>query len=118
MKRLTKMQVKALASRIIEEIKQPIRDHNNKIKESKAYIQFSERKDMQKIVNLSMKYKMEGDNGKIWRYIEELRSTYFADKLIKIPYLSFFEIENDIIVSTIECDNLDSLIESIKQKYS
>lgn len=116
--KLTKMQVSALADKIINEIKQPIIDSNKAIKESKAYKEFDKRKDCQTIIKLLSRKGVNSEAHYVRNLINDMRDNHFADKVKTIPYISRSSIENEIIVSTIEHDDLDSLIQSIKDKYS
>lgn len=116
--KLTKMQVSALADKIIDEIKQPIIDNNKNVKESKTYRQFWERKDVQKVCEIAVNYGMDTQNYEVKRFVDQMMDGYFSNKIKPIPYINKSFIESDIIVSTIEHDDLNSLIESIKLKYS
>ena len=123
--KLNKEQIKALANKILAEIKQEIILKNEKIinlKENRKKIDkimstFEPAFELQEsnIINISFyNYKDE----KIYAYTKEsLREKLEKRELDLIQMPSSFDIENAIILNTIECDNLDELIERIKNEY-
>ena len=115
--RLTKMQVSALADKIIGDIQDPISVHNSEVMKTKAYQQFWERSNVQKLLKIAIEGGLDSEDCNLKRVIETMKKNYFKDKFIDIPRLNRHSIENDIIVSTIEYNDLDDLIISIKSKY-
>lgn len=80
--KLTTQQINALTSKIYNEIKQEVKEHNEALQTEKEFLNW---------------------------------------KLKNPKYKHLIEEANDTILSTIECDNLESIIESIietiKKKY-
>jgi hypothetical protein len=123
--KLNKEQIKALANKILAEIKEQVNLKNEKItnlKENRKKIDkimstFEPAFELQEsnIINISFyNYKDE----KIYAYTKEsLREKLEKGELDLIQMPSSFDIENAIILNTIECDNLDQLIERIKNEY-
>lgn len=123
--KLNKEQIKALANKILAEIKEQVNLKNEKItnlKENRKKIDkimsiFEPAFELQEsnIINISFyNYKDE----KIYAYTKEsLREKLEKRELDLIQMPSSFDIENAIILNTIECDNLDELIERIKNEY-
>jgi hypothetical protein len=123
--KLNKEQIKALANKILAEIKEQVNLKNEKItnlKENKKKIDkimsvFEPAFELEKkeIINISsFRYKNEN----IYASTEERLRKKLEEKeldLISLPMLH--QIENSIILNTIECDNLDQLIERIKNEY-
>lgn len=123
--KLNKEQIKALANKILAEIKEQVNLKNEKItnlKENKKKIDkimsvFEPAFELEKkeIINISsFRYKNEN----IYASTEERLRKKLEEKeldLISLPMLH--QIENSIILNTIECDNLNELIERIKNEY-
>jgi hypothetical protein len=123
--KLNKEQIKALANKILAEIKEQVNLKNEKItnlKENKKKIDkimsvFEPAFELEKkeIINISsFRYKNEN----IYASTEERLRKKLEEKeldLISLPMLH--QIENSIILNTIECDNLDQLITNIKNQY-
>jgi hypothetical protein len=123
--KLNKEQIKALVNKISVEIKEQVNLKNEKIinlKENKKKIEkiiaiykpalnLIEQGLIQQcsILYKSKLYSIHNEKDFI-KYIENKEID-----LVKEPFL--YEIENSIILNTIECDNLDQLIERIKNEY-
>lgn len=116
--KLNKQQIDALSNKIINELKQELLKENKKIREvgyknflktplGKAYKLVSE----SKINNYVQKLEAEGTS-----YPTQL--DHYLGLKIKSFNINTHDIKNDIILATIECDDLDSLINQIKQKYA
>jgi hypothetical protein len=125
--KLDKMQVNALASKLCTEINAVYGEGNKESKEAsdKAKEEFYEAKMQTEL------YQSVGD------ILEKMKnaSGYYGQSLVKtflqtafeeewktlpkheIKSVSLDEIRNDIVISTIDADNLDELIETIKAKY-
>lgn len=119
--KLNNTQIDALASKIKDELElkynSSINKANDKIKESDAYSNFiNTNKDCLEIKKIFLKYKLDG-------YYEEriyngIKNKVFSEKLQTKKDFNWSTIRNSIILNTIECDNLDSIIEKIKKEFS
>ena len=119
--KLDKQQIDALASKIKSELdiqfNTTIKEHNDKINESNEYINFETEN------KIALKFKQLFDDNNIDGYycrqiISELKDKYFKKKYQKEKSFDYYQIKNSIILNTIECDNLDSIIEKIKKEFS
>lgn len=116
--KLNKQQIDALSNKIIDELKKEVLKENKKMREI-AY------KDFLK-TPLGKAYKLVSES-KINDYLQKIEATetIYSTQLdrylgLKINTLNIskHDIRNDIILATIECEDLDSLINQIKQKYA
>ena len=123
--KLNKEQIKALANKILAEIKEQVNLKNEKItnlKENRKKIDkimsiFEPAFELQEkeIINISCyNYKDEKVYASTKESLREKLERKELD-LISLPVL--YQIENSIILNTIECDNLDELIERIKNEF-
>lgn len=132
--KLTTQQVNALTSKIYNEIREEVKIYNQsletkqefdrwKIKNSK-YRQFLDIAitACKAVTDCNIKgYTVDYNikNVAIWtekNIDNELRDMFKATLDLK-DYPDRDSLKNDIILSTIECDNLDNLINNIKKKY-
>ena len=122
--KLSNKQIVALTDKIISELEAPYRKYNKDIENSSEYINFiSENKDCKELFKIASKYSTNSNSCcSVMGYIKTaqnlIKTEYFKDKFLKYPRFSHSNIENEITLATIECDNLDSLIESIKSKFA
>lgn len=125
--KLTNQQVSALANKIKEEIVQPFKDYNENIYNSKEYKNFiSEDKDCKELLKIANKYPSKNpsryNSSSVESYIKnamsEIKDYYFDDKLKKVPCISLDDLEQEIILGTIDCEGLDKLIETVKSKFN
>lgn len=120
--KLSNKQVEVLANKIISELKAPYLKRIKDIENSSEYINFiSENEDCKELSKIASKYST-GSYYSVDGFIKSaqnlIKTEYFKDKFLEVPRLNPLDIENEIILATIECDNLDSLIESIKFKFA
>ncbi len=119
--KLNNTQIDALASKIKDELElehnTPINKSNDKIKNSDAYINFIHtNKDCLEIKKIFLKYKL--DDYYEERIYNDIKNKFFSEKLINKKDFNWDTIRNSIILNTIECDNLDAIIEKIKKEFS
>ena len=116
--KLSKQQVEAIASKIKKNVVEPINQHNNAIRNSVEYTDFENiNKDCIKLKALLANYEV---NYQVNQIISKIKNDYFKDKLISPPNFGYDNVDiiNDIILGTIEYDNLDELINSLSEKYA
>ena len=116
--KLSKQQIEAIASKIKKNVVEPINQHNNEIRNSVEYTDFENiNKDCLKLKSLLANYDV---NYQINQIISKIKSDYFKDKLISPPSFGYDNVDiiNDIILGTIEYDNLDELINNLSKKYA
>lgn len=123
--KLSNKQIEALANKIISELKAPYLKHIKDIENSSEYINFiSENKDCKELSKIASKYSTDSTDSyySVAGFIKSaqnlIKTEYFKDKFLEVPRFNHSDIENEITLATIECDNLDSLIESIKFKFA
>lgn len=133
--KLTKQQVDALAFKIYNEIKQEVKEHNDALQTEKEFLEWKLKNPrykqlIEKVVaacNDIIEYRIEGytadynlRNIASWKTKDidsEVEDIFKASLNLK-NYPTETMLKNDIILSTIECDNLDDIIETIKKKYA
>ena len=116
--KLSKQQVEAIASKIKKNVVEPINQHNNEIRNSVEYTEFeNSNKDCLKLKSLLANYDV---NYHVNQIISKIKNDYFKDKFISIPNFGYdnCDIINDIILGTIEYDNLEELINNLSAKYA
>ena len=116
--KLSKQQIEAIASKIKKNITDPINQHNNAIRSSTEYINFENTdKDCIAINNICEKY---GENYYSKQIVSKIKDKHFNDIFIKLPVFGRDNIDliNDIVLGTIEYDNLDELINNLSKKYA
>ena len=116
--KLSKQQVEAIASKIKKNVVEPINRHNDNIKNSFEYVEFEKlNKDCLKLKELLSIYNADYQLNQI---ICKIKSDYFKDKLILLPNFGYdnCDIINDIIIGTIEYENLEELINGLSKKYA
>lgn len=114
--KLSKAQIEALASRIIDGIKQPAKEYNQKIQESDDYKLFFERNaDCIELQRIQKKYKLDSyDINRLQGYI---RTKEFEGKFKPVPHVNQGAVETEIILMTIESEDLNKLIEAVSNKF-
>ena len=114
--KLNKIQMEALARRISSEIISEAVAHNDAITNSEEYKKFAEvNEDCLLIKELYDTYHFDAYYCNV--IIKQIRSKYFSDKLVKIPKTYVDSILDDIIIETIECDDIEAITKKITEKY-
>ena len=114
--KLNKVQMEALARKISTEIKAEAIANNKAITDSEEYKKFCEvDKECLLVKELFDKYHF--DVYYCNAILNRIKSCNFENRLIAVPSVHEEEILDDIIIETIECDDLDTLIKKITQKY-
>lgn len=116
--KLSKQQVEAIASKIKKNVVEPINQHNNEIRNSVEYTEFENlNKDCIKLRALLGSYDVDYHVNQI---ISKIKNDYFKEKFISTPSFGRdnCDIINDIILGTIEYDNLEELINNLSEKYA
>ena len=116
--KLSKQQVEAIASKIKKQVVDPINYYNSEIKNSKEYIDFeTTNKDCIAINKICEKHD---DTYYSRQIISKIKNKYFENMFMPLPSFGYdnCDIINDIILGTIEYDNLDELIGKLSEKYA
>ena len=132
--KLTKQQVDALAFKIYNEIRSEVIKYNDTLQTEEKFIKWRKsNKDIEDtlkdaiiacsnvvnnpqyepIINYHFKTIAKYD----LKDIEYNMKRIFGKSIALKDYPTETMLKNDIILSTIECDNLDDIIETIKKKY-
>ena len=115
--KLSKVQIEALASKIISDIKRPVIEYNKSIENSDEYKLFFERnEDCIQLTQICKKYDL--DDYEIKRLKNNIRSLIFKDAFKSVPSLSQGAVEQEIILMTIESEDLSKLVEQVSLKFS
>lgn len=132
--KLTNQQVNALASKLYNEIRNEVIEYNDTLQTEEKFIKW--RRDNIKLedklldaisacstikYNPQLKCISDYHFESIANYdLENVRNKMkrvFSNTLVLKDYPTETMLKNDIILSTIECDNLDDIINNIKKKY-
>ncbi len=116
--KLSKQQVEAIASKIKKNLVDPINYYNSEIRNSNEYTDFeSTNKDCIEINRICEKHD---DTYYSRQIISKIKNKYFENVLRPLPSFGYdnSDIINDIILGTIEYDNLDELIGKLSEKYA
>ena len=116
--KLSKQQVEAIASKIKKNVVEPINQHNNAIRNSVEYTDFENINE--KCIKIKNLLSGHGVDYQLNQIICKIKNDYFKDILISPPNFGYDNVDiiNDIILGTIEYDNLDELINSLSEKYA
>ena len=112
--KLSHQQIDALSAKISKELREEQLDFNDTIRKE-AYRKFYKTdlgKALQKLQDSELKNLIYVSSGGSHQYLDK----YLGLELKPITY-STGEIRNELIIGTIECENLDELINKIKNKY-
>ena len=118
--KLSKMLVDALASRIYNEIQIENKSVNQAIRNSNEYVDFFKKdKKCIALIKLFPDCLTEDDNinYSARKLMEHIRSKHFDGRFKNMSYKGLDDIKNEILISSIESSDLDSLVESIKLKF-
>lgn len=107
--KINKQQITALARKISEDLNQEIKTKNALIEESALKLFYKTKEG--KAVLMLQKYFKDAYNFQDNSMLNLL-------KVKKKNTITTYNIESDIILETIECDNLEQIIEKIKNKYN
>ena len=112
--KLTKDQISALARTIRAEITEPITEHNARIRASEEYVNFEEEnEDCIALTRIAEKCDiLQYASG----LISIIKRKYFENKLM-CTNISLEKIEDSITLKTIEYDNIQDIINSVKSKF-
>ena len=115
--KLSKTQIEALAVKIISDIKRPVIEYNKSIENSDEYKLFFERnEDCIQLTQICEKYNF--DDYEIKRLKNNIRYLTFKDAFKDVPSLSQGAVEQEIILMTIESEDLSKLVEQVSLKFS
>lgn len=132
--KLTNQQINALASKIYNEIRSEVRKYNDTLQTDEKFIEWRRsNEDIEEILKdaiiacsnvvnnpqfeIIANYHFETIAEYGLKDIEYKMKRIFEKTLILKDYPTENTLKNDIILSTIECDNLEDMIEAIKKKY-
>ena len=114
--KLSKVQTEALATKIIRDIQQPTIDFNAKIVASEEYKNFYKTNpDCIAIQKIAKKYGSETYHANY--LMEEIKKSVFKDQLKSVPHVKQAMVEEEIILLTIDCEDLPKLIETVSKKF-
>jgi hypothetical protein len=116
--KLNKQQIEAIASKIKKNVVDPISQHNNAIRNSIEYTDFENLNT--ECIKLKALLANYGVDYQVNQIISKIKNDYFKDKLISPPNFGYDNVDiiNDIVIGTIEYDNLDELINNLSEKYA
>lgn len=115
--KLSKVQIEALASKIISDIKRPVIEYNKSIENSDEYKLFFERnEDCIQLTQICKKYDL--DDYELKRLKNNIRFLTFKNAFKSVPSLSQGAVEQEIILMTIESEDLSKLVEQVSLKFS
>lgn len=114
--KLTNQQIAALTSKIYSDLAQPIREHNKSILNSEEYKNFeSTNNDCIILDEIKNKYNLADYNFDIIK--SQIKNEYFKDKM-QSNNISKPNIEQEVVLATIESEDLQTLIEIVSKKFA
>ena len=126
--KLSNQQVSALADRIYEQVKKEVDAYNKNLANDDKFKTWKKNnKELVSIITNAIEYcKLWKEKGDPCYYvknigelnIEENLKREFKDTLETKSYPNTASIKSDIILETIECENLDSIITKLVDKYT
>ena len=114
--KLTNQQISALTSKIYNDLEQPILEYNKLILNSKEYKNF-ESTNNDCIILDEIKNKYNFDDYHFDNIKSQIKNKYFEDK-IQSNNIRKSDIEQEIVLATIESENLQTLIKIVSQKFT
>lgn len=114
--KITKVQFNALSDEIYDAINGEIQAGNKIVYESEEYLNFFDNEDCEMIKLLADGYGVAESTTN--SFLASLRTMHFKNR---IKYTSAYlreKIERELIIKTIECDDLTEIISQIKLKFS
>ena len=114
--KLSKQQITALADSIHKDISSRISENNKQInsKNDKIITKLLSQAKYKELSKFATKFNRLGE---VKNYVLEETNTKLTDKPISVNYNLKYDIQNEIILRTIECDNLKELIDSVTNKF-
>lgn len=112
MAKLNRTEIRALASKIKKELGGTNSESNEELREQiqKKYFKTPEGKHIKALIDMRREELINNTN-----FNKALRNMGYDPKPIYVP---IEDIENEIILAQIENDDLDSIIEQVKQKFT
>lgn len=115
--KLSNQQIDALALELRNNLIKPIREFNAKIYESEEYINFEKENEDCKTLE-AIRIKNNIDTSYQWTQMYGiLKDTAFKSKLKTYDAMSYDIIRREIILSTIDSSDLESLISKVSAKF-
>jgi len=132
--KLTNQQVNALTSKIYNEIRSEVKKYNDTLQTDEKFIEWRRsNEDIEQILKdaiiacsnvvnnpqfeIIANYHFEAIAKYDLKDIEDKMKRIFQNTIALKNYPTETMLKNDIILSTIECDNLEDIIKTIKNKY-
>ena len=129
--KLTKIQISALVDKIYNQIKNSVEDYNNKLEENPILFNTWKKNNKELVSSIEnsinsckkLKELIDSDCPYHIKYaadlnIKEELQGFFRETLTLKSYPAQHIIENDIILETIECEDIDSIISKLVDKYT
>ena len=115
--KLSNQQIDALALQLRDTLIKPIREFNAKIYESEEYINFEKENEDCKAIE-AIRVKNNIDTSYQWTQISGiLKTNAFKSKLKTYDAVSYDNVHREIILSTIDTTDLESLISKVSAKF-
>jgi len=114
MKQLSKIQVNALAKKITLELNSIVNEKNSLVVKSDEYVNFF-KNDPDCIILSEIGNKYNMNDYYISNYQQAIRNKKFRKSII-LELFTVSQVENEIILETIDCDNINEVISKIKER--
>ena len=112
--KLSNQQIAALVKKIKQDIDAPAKEHNQKIYNSKEYQEFfATNADCKSFIYLHEKYDLNYSTYELNR----IRDAAFQDQLLRMPAITSSDIETEIVLATIDANDLETLIKTVSEKF-
>ena len=111
--KITNKQIGALSSKLVRDIRTRITEKNNIVILSDEYRNFSQIDEESLLIKeICSHHKISCEN-----ILSSIRSDYFKLQIEPYAHELNRKIEDDLIIRSIECENLDELMSEMIDKY-
>ena len=112
--KLSNQQIAAIVKKIKQDIYAPSKEHNEKIRSSKEYMEFFDTDvDCKLFIDLHKKYDLNYSTYDL----NQIRNNTFKDQFMSIPTITDSEIETEVVLATIDANDLETLIQTVSKKF-
>lgn len=114
---LNRAQISSLANRIANELNLETKKTNEVVLGSQEYMDFdSTNPDSVLLREIALRNGLALNHSGLQSMIGSIKTNAFSNRIVKVRYYSQSDIENEIILGTIDGENLSEICESVKDR--